>query len=151
MTLSISFSLPITGSMPPLRAFSVRSVPNSSSVGVLLLPFLPFLEPLNSAFGLARSFTSSSVNASASTSQALSNLAAPESPSLSRARSRCSVPTNEFLMPRASWKLTSSTRFAVGVKSFGDSAVGLPTPVLSLISSSILSSVTPFSVRSSAP
>ena len=41
MTRSISFLRPMTGSSWPSLASSVRSRPNESSAGVVLLPFLP--------------------------------------------------------------------------------------------------------------
>ena len=88
--------------MPPLLAFSVKSVPNSSRVGVELLPFFPPFEPLNSDSGLERSLTSSSVKAFSSTPHAFKILTAAESLSRSSASSKCSVPTNEFLIPLAS-------------------------------------------------
>ncbi len=102
ITLSISLSLPITGSIFPCPAASVKSFPNSSRVGVVLFPLLAVrVFPLKSSSVLPSEEHTSSSSDCSSTAQALRNLTAYESPSRRSASRICSVPTKELSIPRA--------------------------------------------------
>ena len=102
MTRSISLVRPITGSMPPFLANSVRSRPNARRAGVLTCLPAPALPPPTSAasvssssgvkFGLSSRRISARVR-SMSRSRLRSTFAATPSPSRSRPRRMCSVPT----------------------------------------------------------
>ena len=104
MTRSISFLRPMTGSISPLRAISVRSRPNAFNAGVLTSPFfsvppfslLPPSEAGASSEALklgSNSFKISCRVCSISTSRFFSTRAATPSPSRKSPRRMCSVPT----------------------------------------------------------
>ena len=152
ITLLISSSLPITGSILPCFASSVKSLPNSSRVGVFVLPFLaPFVPCFASLSPLLSDSIRFSRSWLTSTPSSLMNLTAYESLSLTSDINRCSVPTNECIIPLAIWNESSMILFDLGVKSSGESLVGFPTPISSLISLSTSSSVIPFSLSVAAP
>ena len=108
--LSISLKRPITGSSSPARASSVRSRPNESKAGVLLLPRRPVAAGASPEPGSAvasaccgfscslsppapSKFSTSSRTSSSFMPRFNNTCAATPSCSRSRPRSRCSVPT----------------------------------------------------------
>ncbi len=102
ITRSISFLRPMTGSISPLRAISVRSRPKAFSAGVLISPFFsgagfsgasPGADSSCAAKLGSSSFRISCRVCSISTSRFLSTRAATPSPSRSSPSRMCSVPT----------------------------------------------------------
>ena len=122
MTVSISRSRPITGSM--VTAFCTRSSLNCSNSFVVVPSFFPFRP-----WGTSNKYCSVWVNkASASTPQVFSSSPAPLCSVRAMASSTWAGSTCLFPCRRASRQASLKIRLASGVKPWGRGSSGFPTP-----------------------